>query len=673
MRRLEDSERGRREWLLTDGAGGYAMGCFDGHPRRKYHSYCTTAFQQPLKRINVLGFAEEEILTRTDTIRLFSHDTLEFRHHEGATVLEDCVEWTHEVELEDRVHTVSKQLRLIPGGGCELSYRIEPPLKTGMRFRVRPVFLLRSHHRMHGVEVHVAPPAPPRRSDKGNWRLATGIQDFPEITMTLNHAGAKLITENKGFVAAYDMEAERGFPMEERVVSTFCFEVGYRTNDLTLRVEPVARTLSQGAPQFRSASSLLERIPENDPLRSWIPRLERSARAFLVEGRRAPAIIAGYPWYAVWARETFISLPGLCLVTGETETARRVLDHFAEGMDRGVIRNRLATTPVVPGQSGINRDYTHGDVTLWFLRAAAQYVEYSRDRSFLSEYLNIVEDVVNWYSRGTHGSIRVDQDGLIYAGSYNIPLTWMNGQAGSHCMTQRAGKPIEINALWISVLRLWAGLAQRSLRSGLATRLNRLAEQANTSFSNRYWLPHYRWFADVLESPSVDGYRDDHTLRPNQVIALSFPEVEVPEDQRRAALESCRNTLLVPLGLRTLAPQDSRYQPIYEGSLGAREFAMHNGVSWPWLLGRYLTALRIAWGREAVRNDQRAILTEVMRVFGQDTQGHLAEMYDSELPFTARGCPAHAMGVAEMLRFLAEDYFDCHDERGLQNAFDDHK
>lgn len=676
MVRLESSERGRREWLLTDGAGGYALGCFDGRARRKYHSYCTTAFQHPLRRINVLSFVEEQILTRQETITLFSHDTLSFEFIRGETNVTDVVRWRHDVLVEDRIHTIEKTLQLIPGGGCEISYSIEPPLRVGNRFRVRPVLAIRNHHRSHGIDVHVPPPPPPKRSDKGHWRVPTGIQDYPETTLSLNHPGAKIIAENKGFWLQYEWEAERGYPMDERIVSTFCFEVGHRTNDLTLRVEPFQRSLGPSTPQTHRYTSLRHELTCHDqadaPLLDWVEELERSARSFLVDGRRAPAILAGYPWLGIWARDTFISMPGLCLATKEYETARRILDHFAEGMSRGVIPNRIAIAPLAPGQSGINRDYTHGDGTLWFLYAAAQYVESTRDRSFLSEYLNIAEDVVNWYLQGTHGSIRTDHDALIYAGAYNIPLTWMHGQQGAHCMTQRAGKPIEINALWIAVLRRWATLAQRSLRNGLANRFNRIADQANASFLERYWIPHFQWFADVLETPSVDGYQDDYTLRPNQVIALSLPELKIPAELRRGALNAVRSNLLTPCGLRTLAPSDHRYASVYEGSVGTREWAMHNGVTWPWLAGRYLSALRLAYGKEEARGEQRQVLTKLKPFFSTNTQNHLAEMHDSELPFAARGCPAHALGIAEILRFLAEEYF-VSTNQGTQHAFDDNQ
>jgi predicted glycogen debranching enzyme len=359
----------------------------------------------------------------------------------------------------------------------------------------------------------------------------------------------------------------------------------------------------------------------------------RPIAAPLVGAQRS--VIAGYHWFSDWGRDTMISLPGLTLRPGTLWEARAILETTLSYLDQGLIPNRFP-------DSGDAPQYNTMDATLWLFQALAAYLRASGDWRFISERLDAIEGIIDWHLRGTHHNIRMDsRDALLAGGEAGYALTWMDAQIENRAVTPRSGKPIEINALWYNALQLTADWCDRAQRP--STHYRELAAQARNSAIARFWNDATSSCYDVVDGP--DG--DDHSERPNQLMALALTYPVFEGDRARRALDRITTKLLTPYGLRTLSPDDARYQPLYRGDQRRRDAAYHMGLVWPWLLGPYLDAhLRIHGDREAVRR-----LTEPFGAHLEEAGlGSISEIFEAEPPFRPVGCIAQAWSVAEVLR-----------------------
>lgn len=372
-------------------------------------------------------------------------------------------------------------------------------------------------------------------------------------------------------------------------------------------------------------------------------RLALAADAFLVQvpGGRS-SIIAGYPWFCDWGRDTMIALPGLCLATGQTALAREILSSFAAFVDQGMLPNRFPDVGETP-------EYNTVDATLWYIVAIYRYVQTTGDLDLLRDSLwSVLEEIIGWHQRGTRYQIHVDKnDSLLYAGQEGVQLTWMDARVGNWVVTPRIGKPVEINALWINALHTMAHFAGLLEKTDAQNRFTTLAMAAVASFLARFARSDGRGLYDVLDTP--DHGMPDAAIRPNQIFALSLPfaPVAAGSDLAAAILEVVQAELVTPFGLRTLSPQDPAYRPRYEGDSWHRDGAYHEGTAWPWLLGPFAEAhfRHIA--------DREAALALLRPLAGQMTDygvGSLAEIYDGDAPQRPNGCIAQAWSVSETLR-----------------------
>ncbi len=344
-------------------------------------------------------------------------------------------------------------------------------------------------------------------------------------------------------------------------------------------------------------------------------------------------IIAGFPWFSDWGRDTMISLPGLTLMTGRPELARQILRTWVQYVDRGMIPNRF------PDEGG-EIEYHTGDATLWYLWAIEQYVRHTGDLDTLRVLLPAVEEIIAWHRRGTRHNIRVDADGLLSAGEEGVNLTWMDAKVHGRVITPRIGKAVELSALWYSGLLGAAELLERVDRDGAEYRA--LAEQTRASFV-KFWNPEAGCLLDVLDGP----YGRDPAIRPNQIFAVSLPRSPLTADQQRSVVAVCERELLTWRGLRSLSPDHRDYRPYYRGELIARDEAYHQGTAWGWLLGPFVLAhYRVHSNRAAARAFLRPMLAEL----GSFGVGSLAEVFDATEPFLGKGCFAQAWSVAETLR-----------------------
>ncbi|HEY7992586.1 MAG TPA: amylo-alpha-1,6-glucosidase, partial [Candidatus Eremiobacteraceae bacterium] len=363
----------------------------------------------------------------------------------------------------------------------------------------------------------------------------------------------------------------------------------------------------------------------------WIDRLALAADQFIVKRGDGDTVIAGYPWFTDWGRDTMISLPGLTLASGRFDVTRSVLRTFARFVDRGMIPNRFPDAGGTP-------EYNTVDATLSYVIAIERCASSAGDAAFAREMLPIVETIVDWHVRGTRHGIKVDgADGLLAAGEAGVQLTWMDAKVGDAVITPRIGKPVEVNALWINALAAAGRLA--TMAAGSAAKFDGLAADARAGFE-RFWREELGYCADVLDGP--DGA--DASLRPNQIFAISLPEPLLDRTQMRKVVDACGRALLTSYGLRTLAPSDPRYAGRYEGDPSRRDGAYHQGTVWPWLLGPYAVAHYRAYGDALAAQMLLAPLGDALFAYGL---GQIAEVFDGDAPHAPGGCIAQAWSVAQ--------------------------
>ncbi len=384
----------------------------------------------------------------------------------------------------------------------------------------------------------------------------------------------------------------------------------------------------------------------------FISRLTLAADQFVVRrlaarpGRDRMSIIAGYPWFEDWGRDSLISLAGLTLVTGHYATARNVLVTFAENIRDGLVPNRFPDAAEEP-------DYNTVDASLWFIHAAYQYWRYTDDIGLLRDYLYPpLCQIIEHYRLGTRYGIRMQPDALIRAGEPGVQLTWMDAKIGDEVITPRYGKPVEINALWYNALRIMAQVAGRAGDRARAASYTALADQAGVNFSAQFWNPAAGCLFDVL----ADDGTADARIRPNQILAVSLPFSPLSPPRAEQVVAAVEKELLTPWGLRTLAPSAPQYQGRYQGDQNARDRAYHQGTVWPWLIGPFISALvKIGGGSLEARRRAWAVIEPFEGHLSEGALGSLSEIADGDAPQQPRGCIAQAWSVAEVLRCCWED------------------
>jgi predicted glycogen debranching enzyme len=363
-------------------------------------------------------------------------------------------------------------------------------------------------------------------------------------------------------------------------------------------------------------------------------------------------VIAGYPWFTDWGRDTFVSLPGLCLVTGRYDLAWQIIESFATHVSDGMVPNRFP-------DDGEQPEYNTIDASLWFIHAIGRYLDYSGDATRgRAVAWPAVKEILDGYRRGTRYNIHMDRDGLIAGGVSGSQLTWMDAKVGDWVVTPRHGKPVEIQALWIRSLEIGEHLATRFGELAYAARCRRIKTLAVQSFRAKFWYEAGGYLYDVIDAPEGN----DSSLRPNQLYALALCDGLVVGKQAKQLLTVVTDHLLTPVGLRTLSPRDHRYRSRYEGGVAERDGAYHQGTVWPFLLGPFVTAWVKTFGKSAqVKTQARRFLNGLELHLHEACLGQVSEIFDGDAPHEPRGCPAQAWSVAEPLRAMHEDLeIPCH-------------
>ena len=563
-----------REWLVANGLGGYAMGPVAGPPLRRFHGALIAA----TARGRMLAVAE-------------LRDGLDF----GEFALEQGLPVWRSARVEKRV--------LLPHGRnlAIWSWRALEPIEL----TVRPSFQIRPHDGR--VE------APARDYPVAIDALACEIDRGGPLPVLLvaSRGEWRALAPPETRTVRYSIEQDLGYDFEGPLVTPCAWSLRLAAG------EEATLAISTGAPVDVEA---LRR--EEMKRRRELAAPALAADQFIFEKPSGePSVIAGYPWFTDWGRDTMISLEGLCLATGRHALARRILAMFAGHARDGLIPNLFPE-----GESqGV---YNTADATLWFFHALDRYTRLSGDRTLLDELLPLLREIVAKHLEGTRFGIGVDPaDGLLRQGALGYALTWMDAKVGDLVVTPRRGKAVEINALFYNALCLfdeWSG--DRIARAA--------AERLRASFNGRFFCAGRGHLYDVLDP-------DDASLRPNQLLAISLPHAVLDERFREPVLRAVRAELLTPFGLRSLGPREPGYRPRYQGNLFERDTAYHQGTVWAWLIGPFVDA----WRKTFPGDDVRQFLA------GFDLAGgSIAEIFDAEPPHAPRGCIAQAWSVAEVLR-----------------------
>lgn len=625
----------RREWLVTNGIGGYGTGTIAGTLGRCYHGLLIAALRPPLGRTLLVSKLDETIRLGGQRFRLYSNrwsaDLVEPQglvhldrfHREGTTPV-----WSY--SLGDSL--LEKRIWMQPGANTTY---VRYDYQRGSRpltIHLKAILNHRDHH---------------ARTQEGDWPMAVtpianGLQyqcdaAAPFYLLSQNAAAAPRAVWYKEYYL--QTENYRGLPDHEDHLYAGLFQAALQpgqTLTMVLTTDAAANLDGHTAYQERLAYEAALLPPDLSPP---LATLHLAADQFIVR-RATPTdpdgrtVIAGYHWFSDWGRDTMIALPGLTLTTGRPDVARSILRTFARFVDQGMIPNRFPDEGETP-------EYNTVDATLWFIEAIRAYHAAANDDDLLREMFPILADIITWHQKGTRYNIHVDpQDGLLYAGELGVQLTWMDAKVDDWVVTPRLGKPVEINALWYNALRQMAEWAIYLGESAAA--YQQMADQVQHSFA-RFWYNEGGYCYDLLDGPQGD----DASLRPNQLLAVSLPHSPLTPAQQKMAVDSCGRDLLTPHGLRSLAPHHPDYHAVYGGDRYARDAAYHQGTVWGWLIGPFVTAhYRVYQDADL----SRSYLLPLLRQLNDHGVGSLSEIFDADPPFTPRGCIAQAWSVAELLR-----------------------
>ena len=465
---------------------------------------------------------------------------------------------------------------------------------------------------------------------------------MPELVFTHNADSVEATGHwYRGF--EYAIERERGFDYHEDLFQPFVlsFDLGSGGADAIASLEHihVSEAAKLEKSEKRRRAQLVKRAAQASEFGS---QLALAADQFIVKRGSGETVLAGYPWFTDWGRDTMISLAGLTLSTNRPEIARGILLEFARHISMGMLPNRFP-------DAGGEAEYNTVDASLWYFEAIRAYAAATGDHTMVRErlYPHLV-DMLLWYVKGTRYGIRVDTDGLLRAGEPGVQLTWMDAKIGDLVITPRIGKPVEIQALWHNALRVMEDFAQLFGDSADSEQYARMAELARESFNALFWNEQDRCLFDVIEETGPDA-----SIRPNQIFAVSLGHSMLDAERATAVVTKVEAELLTPVGLRSLAPSDARYVGTYIGSPLERDSAYHQGTVWGWLIGPYVDAYRRVYANEADLEDRIArLLYGFERHLSEAGLGQVSEIFDGDPPHTPRGCPAQAWSVAEVLRVL---------------------
>ena len=632
----------RTEWLEADGLGGFASGTSAGVRTRRYHALLLSATTPPTGRVVLVNGFDAWIETSAGSFALstqrYAPDVL---HPDGASHLArfSSEPWpTWEYLLADGTRVVHELFVQHDTGAVVVTWTIvhaEGPVVL----RVRPFLSGRDYHALHhenGAFQFTA--------ERCVAAVAFGTYPgLPRVVALSNGEYRHDPTWYRQFL--YAQERERGLDDVEDLASPgeFSWQLAAPGEQAVWILRAGGETGGEPLTEADVVGVAADiRAAERRRRDAFPTPLDRAADAYLVRRGAGQTIVAGYPWFTDWGRDTFIAIRGLCLATGRLAEARNILLEWAGAVSDGMLPNLFTDHGEAP-------EFNAVDASLWYVVAvhellamvpAGSNIVTPAQRAALE---GAVTAIVRGYARGTRFGIRMDTDGLLAAGVPGVQLTWMDARVGDRVITPRIGKPVEVQALWLNALHA-ASRIDPGWRDGL--------KRAQAAFEARFWSERLGRLADVVDVDHVEGTRDD-TFRPNQVLAVGgLPFAVLDKKRGRSVVDAVEECLLTPVGLRSLAPAEPGYAPRYDGGPSARDAVYHQGTVWPWLMGPFVEAwVRVRGDTAAVRREARSRFLEPLLAHLETAGlGHVSEIADAEPPFAPKGCPFQAWSLGELLR-----------------------
>ena len=648
------------EWFVTNGRGSYASGTVAGTNTRRYHGLLVAALHPPLGRTLLVAAldATVEPVAGASPIPLHVHEYHDgtvaphgHRHIEAFALYDGIPTWTYGFAGGRLTRTVWME------HGRDITYvrYALAPESDPIVLRLAPLCTFRDYHTL--TQGH-----PDWRFVVEPGEAGVTLRAWPEAPpywLWLDRPAHFTRREEWSWRFLYRVERDRGLDHLEDLYVPGDFAVALapgETVTVVLTNESAAAASAAGdgdaLARARARARLLPRQAginaAADPVAAALCLAADQclvARGSPSAANTAGTILAGYPWFADWGRDTMIALPGLTLTTGRIQEAEAILRVFADHVEDGLLPNRFP-------DAGDTPEYNTADATLWYFHAVARVLAHSDDAAsgaldrerLLSDLYPVLRRIVAHHLRGTRHHIHVDpDDGLLYAGEPGVQLTWMDAKVGDWVVTPRIGKPVEINALWLHALTHMAEWATALGATDDAMEYRRWLRKGSASFAARFWYAAGGFLYDVVDGPAGD----DGSLRPNQVIATALPETPLSADQRHRVVAAVAKHLLTPMGLRSLAPGDDHYRGRYAGDVWKRDGAYHQGTVWSWLIGPFIDSHLAVYGDRA---RARRLLEPLAAHLGTAGLGSVSEVFDGDPPHTPGGCYAQAWSVAELLR-----------------------
>lgn len=626
------------EWLEADGCGGFASGTVSGIRTRRYHALLLTATTPPAGRMVLVNGFDAWVETPSGTFAISSQRYgADVIHPDGASRIESFEHdpwprWRY--RLTDDL--VVEQEIFVPNGqsAAVLSWKIVSPEAISAKLKVRPFLSGRDFHSTHHENGFFRFQA----TTEGERTVLQSYDDVPAVVAFSNGQYTDEPAWYRNFL--YSEEQARGLGASEDLASPGVFEFSLSDHPAIL----LLAADGQAETNIPSISSHFVGLRDRELQRreSLGGPLERAADAYLVRRGDGKTLIAGYPWFGDWGRDTFIALRGLCIATGRVSDARDILLAWAGVVSEGMLPNRFP-------DSGDQPEFNSVDASLWYVIAVGDYLTAVENRPDLvadchtKKLQAAVQEILTGYASGTRFRIHADQDGLLAAGEPGQQLTWMDARVDGREITPRIGKPVEIQALWINALAIAAKFSNT---------WKPLLEMARVSFEARFWNEEHGHLADVVDCNHHAG-DIDFTFRPNQILAVGgLPLALLSDEKARRVVDAVERLLLTPVGLRSLAPGEAGYSARYEGDSRARDSVYHQGTVWPWLIGPFVEAwVRVRGSTDETKVEaRRKFVAPLHRHLREAGLGHISEICDAEAPHISRGCPFQAWSLGELIR-----------------------
>ncbi len=643
----------QKEWVLTNGIGGYAGSSVTGAHARKHHGYLIASLHPPVERFVILSKINECLIRSSEKI---DFTVEQYLADDGSTAYRKGIKYLNSFTYDGLVHfttkapefTMTKTLAFEHGKNTiAVSYDIQND-GDAATLVLTPLFNYRVHHDASTVDTLKFDTT----YEQPEIRLVP--QQNKDVTIRLFTDDGTVVPCEEKYTTG--MQLQKELDVESDALDDnytpyqieFPLDAGCRKKiSIVCTIEDVYEkdAFATAAAEMARFDALEKKAGYHDELAET---LTIAADHFLAyrQSTGLMTVLAGLPWFTDWGRDTMIALTGLTLSTGRYQDARDILTTFARYVHHGMVPNMFPDEGTAPL-------YNTADASMWYFYAVGKYLDYTgtpEDYAFVQETIYPkLKEIIAAYEHGTDFSIYMEEDGLIHAGSGLDQVTWMDVRVGDWVATPRHGKPVEINALWYHALCLMEEWATRFGEDG--SHYAALAAHAKESFAKEFWNEKDGCLYDV-----VDGLEGDATLRPNQIYAVSLPHRMLDADKEKEIVDKVYEKLYAKTGLRSLSPDDKEYHPTYEGCLDKRDHAYHQGTSWGFLLGGFLTAYVHVYGtsKEVIKQAD-AMLDATREQFYHGCIGSIAEIFDGDEPHTSRGCYAQAWSVGEILRAYTED------------------